>query len=485
MMQYIVSVNNPDEHFIRLEGRLDFTDGEPVHLQLPAWRPGRYELGNFAKNLRRFAAKDDQGRILFTRKQSKDCWEIRPQSGSKQLIFSYEYYANQLDAGACYVDAGQWYINPVHCFMYSVGKINEPFEVKLELPVNYKIACQLPATKGIIKAKDFHQLADSPFFASERLKHISFPVGTCTVHFWFQGSRAFDTGRLQGHTTAYLLSQARIFGEMPCKDYHFMYQLLPYPFRHGVEHEDSTVIGMGQGPDETDEEFYNSLLAISSHELFHLWNVKRIRPAEMWPYDYTKENYSTQGYVYEGVTTYYGDLMLLRSGAWTWGQYADSFNSDFARHISNPGRFNYSVAESSWDTWLDGYVPGVPGRKTSIYIEGMLAALIADILIIKHSEGLKSLDDVMHDLYWECYKNGKGYTESDYRVLLEKHSGISFMAYFDEIIRGTGNFEKYLAETLSFISCYIFENKICRLPGAETNPLFNFWALRQQNTTTV
>ena len=198
--------------------------------------------------------------------------------------------------------------------------------------------------------------------------------------------------------------------------------MLAYPFRHGVEHADSTVIAMGKSNDDTDEEFHNDLLAISSHELFHLWNIKRIRPIEMWPYDYTKENYSTLGYVYEGITTYYGDLMLLRSGVWNWEQYLSSLNSDLQRHYNNSGRFNYSVAESSFDTWLDGYVPGIPARKTSIYIEGLLAALIADILIIKNSEGKYCLDNVMHDFYHDCYANGKGYSEVEYKLLLEKYA---------------------------------------------------------------
>jgi predicted metalloprotease with PDZ domain len=198
----------------------------------------------------------------------------------------------------------------------------------------------------------------------------------------------------------------------------------------------------------------------------------------MWPYDYTKENYSTLGYVYEGITTYYGDLMLLRSGVWNWEQYLSSLNSDIQRHYNNSGRFNYSLAESSFDTWLDGYVPGIPARKTSIYIEGLLAALIADIILIKNSDGKYCLDNVMYDLYHGCYAKGKGYSEAEYKLLLEKYAGNSFDLYFKEIIWGKNFFEKYLVELLTNIACSLDLNgkRLTKIVGnQEQEKLFGVW----------
>jgi predicted metalloprotease with PDZ domain len=269
-----------------------------------------------------------------------------------------------------------------------------------------------------------------------------------------------------------------------------MYLLLPTVFRHGVEHMDSTVIAMGPLAELANEEVYRDFLAISSHELFHLWNVKRIRPTELLPYDFTKENYSSLGYVYEGVTTYYGDLALWLSGVWNWEQYNASLSGDLSKHLNNEGRNFYSVAESSFDTWLDGYVLGVPGRKVSIYTEGLVAALIADVMIIEATKGEKRLHEVMKTLYVRTWKHGVGYSKEMYQEILEEIAGISFSGYFSELIEGKGTLENKLFETLSKLGLstvkQLDENgnatyKIVKLLDTTDSQaqLFDFWSQRR------
>ncbi len=455
-MHYKIFISNPFEHFIGVQWKIINELHTKLQIQLPAWRPGRYELANYAKNIRCFRVHNLSGEKILFKKITKDCWEIDCQD-TDELYVQYEYYANQYDAGGSYADEHQLYVNPVNCLMYVVGKMNEPATLSLEIPDNYQIACQLPLSGKTLYAKTFDELADSPFMASPDLLHHSFPVSDSLIHFWFQGEPCPDIEKLISDTRLYALTQQKLFGDLPCENYHFLYHILPVPFSHGVEHTCSTVITMGPGSDWAKPEFYDNILAISSHEMFHLWNIKRIRPVEMFPYDFTKENYSELGYVYEGITTYYGDLILLRSGAWSFEQYQTSFNSDLQRHITNEGRFNYSISQSSFDTWLDGYVPGVKGRKVSIYMEGMLAALIADITIIKESNGQYRLDDVMKALYVETYKMGKGYTKEMYKSLLERYSNVSFDDYFNDLIDGTGKIEKYLEIALNIIGLkYIF-----------------------------
>ncbi|MCE2786685.1 MAG: M61 family metallopeptidase [Bacteroidota bacterium] len=478
-MHYQLSISNAAEHFIQLKWTITNLHQPTICLQLPAWRPGRYELANYAKNIRCLQITNENGVIVPFKKTTKDCWEVNC-AGCHALVIQYEYYANQYDAGASYADATQLYINPVNCFMYAHGRMDEAYAVELLVPDDYSVACQLPLKNKTLYATNFDELADSPFIASATLQHHEFVVATTRMHFWFQGKHDLDMNLLEEDTIAYTKAQINVFGELPCKDYHFLYIMHPYPFRHGVEHANSTVIAMGKAETEIRDEFYHSLLAISSHELFHLWNIKRIRPTEMLPYDFTKENYSTLGYVYEGVTTYYGDQILLRCGTWSWEQYCSSFNSDLKRHLTNPGRFNYSVAASSFDTWLDGYVPGIAGRKVSIYMEGMLAALIADLMIINHSESKYSLDDVMKALY-KHYKEGKGYDEALYKQLLEQFAGISFDAYFNEVIHGVGNIELWLTQYLDKMGCKLAEAKgetvlvINPNPSEKQKKIFNYW----------
>lgn len=460
-MNYTIAIDPNEPHFLNLRLSILNIHQDMIAVQLPSWRPGRYELQHYAKNIRSFTIVDSQGSPVAFRKTTKDRWEINT-ANIREVYIEYQYYANQYDAGASYVVADMMYVNPVNCLMYVEGRADEPYEVKLNIPENYTIACQLPHQHQTLFAQSFDQLADSPWIASPNLSYQLITVQPqqsqhteVNIHFWFQGKACPQMGQLVADTIKYTQEQIALFGDFPCKDYHFLYHILPTTFRHGVEHADSTVIAMGPDSDWENEAFYNSFIAISSHELFHLWNIKRIRPIEMLPYDFTKENYSTLGYVYEGVTTYYGDLLLLTGGVWSWSEYAESFGSDLARHVSNMGRHHYSVAESSFDTWLDGYVAGIPGRKVSIYIEGMLAAWVADIQIIHHTNGQQSLDDVMRALYERFAKNGKGYTESDYQQLLEEMSGISFEVYFRELIWGKGHFEKWIHQTAELIGCTV------------------------------
>jgi predicted metalloprotease with PDZ domain len=484
-MQYKLIISNQDPHFVRIETIIQTRGEHFLKLQLPSWRPGRYELANYAKNIRSFCAINNMGAELTWKKLNKDTWEISCQ-GLTEFTICYEYYANQFDAGASYIDSDIVYINPVNCFMYVDGRINEPCELSLEIPDSYKIACQLSSENKVIKAANFDQFADSPFMASSKLIHHSFEESNCLFHFWFYGIETLNFRQLEEDTRNYARIQAKIFGEIPCPEFHFLYPLLPYKFRHGVEHSDSTVIAMGPASEFGSQEFYDDFLAISCHELFHLWNVKRIRPAEMYPYDFTMENYSELGYIYEGVTTYFGDILLKRSGVWDWTKYLSSISSDFTKHYNNEGRFNYSLANSSFDTWLDGYVPGVKGRKVSIYTEGMIIALIADIMILKSTAFKKRLDDVMFAMYECTFKLDRGYRHKDYQHLLEEISGISFKPYFNDLVFGKGKYDKYLKEVLDLIGCELdfiktneglLEVKLRKfeVQSAEQERFFNVW----------
>ncbi len=457
-MNYTVYMADTTDHFVGLQAKINTQGEKLIQLQLPAWRPGRYELGNFAKHIRKLKITGDTGDQLDFYKLSKDCWEVNCLN-QDVITLSYEYFANQPDAGACFINENLLYLNPVHCFMYVVGRANETFTISLDIPDHWRIACQLPQYEKKLLANSFDTLADSPLFASPNLIHHSFGLNQSTIHFWFEGGVVPDMQLLEEHTRKYALAQTEIFGELPLTDYHFLYLILPSKFRHGVEHADSTVIAMGPASELVEKSFYNDFLAISSHELFHLWNIKRMRPAEMLPYDFTKENYSRLGYIYEGITTYYGDLMLLRSGVWDLNTYFSSLCGDLDRHLNNEGRFNYSLAESSFDTWLDGYVQGVKGRKVSIYMEGLVAAWIADVKILVQTKGKYRLDEVMKRLYEQSYKSGRGYTQEMYKNTLESVAGISFENYFTELIDGKGNWDKYIAETLEYIGLELIVQK--------------------------
>ena len=459
-MKYIISYQQPHQHYLDIEFIADQIQSDFVEIQLPAWRPGRYELGNFAKNIQRWNAFDQHGKELRHEKITKDCWKVHTQDVT-QLHIRYNYFSNELNAGSTFLDATQVYVNPVNCCVYIPSRINESCEMELKIPSGYKVACGLHQTTGatelLLHAADFHELADSPFMASDSLQHNKFNCQGIEFNFWFQGECRLDWEKLHTDFSRFCEFQLRMMKKAPFQQYHFLFQIVPYRMYHGVEHVHSTVIALGPGCNLMKDKLYEDLVGVSCHELFHAWNIKTIRPIEMQPYDYTKENYSKLGYVCEGVTTYYGDQILSRCGVYTEAQYLQTFQERLQRHADNFGRYRLSVADSSFDTWLDGYVPGVPNRKTSIYDEGCLLAFITDVFIRKHSANTHSLDDVMVHLYEEFALAQKGYTAADYKGIVEYYANQSFDEISNNYINGATDYKPALQEALSYLGCSLVE----------------------------
>lgn len=450
MIHYKLTSQNPSSHYIDVEITIDTINTSTLELQLPAWRPGRYELGNFAKNIKRFEAFDEATNSLLIKKSSKDLWQIETNQ-SKKIRVTYSYHTTEINAGNCFVDETQLYVNPVHLCMYVPQRMDEQHIVELQIPTSYKVASSLPNVNNILTAQSFDELADSPVIASSKLQSDFFEVNG--IKFWlhFNGECKPDWHKIKIDFTKFTETQIRFWGGFPVEEYHYLFQILPHKFYHGVEHQKSTVIALGAGYNINNGITYENLLGVSSHELFHTWNVKYIRPTEMLPYDFTKENYARTGFVYEGFTTYYGDVMLLTSGVFTTQQYFETLEERLQKHFHNYGRFNLSVANSSFDTWLDGYVPGAPYRKTSIYDEGNLIAFMLDVLIMKHTHNAKGLKDVCRVLYNNFGKQNKGYTEQDVLTICEEVAETSLQAFFNNYVYGTKNYETQLNECFDYL----------------------------------
>jgi len=450
MIKYKLFQKHPASHYIYVDLHIDSIKTDNLTLQLPAWRPGRYELGNFAKNIKRVDAFDAKGNPLEFSKTTKDTWQIKI-NGISEIKLTYSYYAAELNAGACFADESQMYVNPVHLCMYVPERMDESHEIELDIPDNYKIACQLTANNKKLTAKNFDELADSPFMASAGIQTDFYEVNGVKFYLHFNGECKPDFEKIKKEFKSFTETQLKFWGDFPFDTYHFIFQLLPFKFYHGVEHQKSTVIVLGPGYNLNDGKTYEDLLGVSSHELFHAWNVKFIRPVEMLPYDFTKENYARTGYVYEGFTTYYGDVMLRKSNVFTNEQYFETLEERLQKHFHNYGRFNLSVADSSWETWLDGYVPGAPYRKTSIYDEGNLVAFMLDILIMKNTSNKKSLGDVCRKLFNEFGKKNKGYSENDIINLCEEAAGVSLKDFFKKYVYGTEDFTEMLNECFAYV----------------------------------
>ncbi|MBL0049634.1 MAG: M61 family metallopeptidase [Bacteroidetes bacterium] len=454
-MHYLIYFENSNHHYVNIDFTIDSISGESIVVHLPAWRPGRYELGNFAKNIQKWAAYDEKGQPLIHQKLTKDSWKVHCK-GAKNVQIKYNYYAAELNAGSTYLDEHQLYINPVNCLLYVKERMEEACTVELKLPENYRVATGMKKDdknprQVILTASDFHELADSPLIASDTLQHNQFVLDGIEFNIWIQGECKPNWPKIICDFFIFINEHFVMMKEFPVQEYHFLFQLTPYAYHHGVEHLTSTAIVLGPSNEFVNKDWYDEFLGISSHELFHTWNIKSIRPIEMMPYDYSRENYSRLGFVAEGVTTYYGDFLLYRSGVFSDSDYFKTFDEQLQKHFDNFGRFNLSVADSSFDTWLDGYNPGVPNRKVSIYTEGCLIAFMTDILIRRQTENKKSLDDVMRTLYTDFGKKKIGYSENDYMAVIEGITGNSWKDFFAAFVYGTQSFEATIRESLDYL----------------------------------
>ncbi len=457
MIRYNISYKNPHRHYVDFQLTTSTNGKDKMQFQLSAWRPGRYELANFSQNIQKWGAFDENNNPLSFKKITKDLWEVDTE-GIEEITIVYNFYANQLDAGACYLDEQQLYLNPVHCMFYIAGRMEEDYILDLDLPKSYKIATSMKKEGKTLKVKGYELLAESPIICSDSLQHDSYYVDGIPFHLWFQGPCKPDWEKLKKDFTSFTKSQIQHFGGFPVDEYHFLFQITPYRSYHGVEHTKNTVLLLGPG-EEIMNKRYEDLLGVCSHELYHTWNIKAIRPEEMYPYDYTKENYFRTGFVAEGVTTYMGDLMLYNSGVFNWKEFSKTQNQNLERHLTNYGRYNLSVADSGFDNWLDGYKLGAPDRKTSIYPDGALCMLMIDLEIIQNTNGKESLHSVMKELYDDFALKRKGYSEDDFRNTCVKFGGLKVAEIFENHIYGTEDYIPTLKSAMKTVGIELKEKK--------------------------
>ncbi|MCS6794510.1 MAG: M61 family peptidase [Raineya sp.] len=448
MIHYRISYSNPQSRFLEIECQIINLQTSALNLHLPAWRPGRYELQNYAKNIFDFSVFDNHQNALPCRKINRNTWQVQTQNVS-EVIVKYRYYAFQLDAGGSYLDDTLVYINPINCLMYAENRLDEPCGLELAVPENYQIACGLSKkSKNILWAENYHHLVDSPLIASSSLEHKTYEVAQTLFHVWLQGDWQPDWEVVLKDFEKFTAWQIQLFGEFPEKEYHFLFLILPYRFYHGVEHRNSTLICLGSAEKMNDEESYDSFLGIASHELFHSWNVCKIRPIEMMPYNYHTETYFETGWIAEGITTYYGDVALQRSGVWESDYFLAEINKTLKSHFENFGRLQASLAQASFDLWVDGYTKDeiYPQRNPSIYRKGALVAMLLDWTIRLHTRNKASLDNVMQAMWQQFGKTAKGYTMQDFQKTAEQIAQCSLQSFFDRYIFGKESLDKPLQE---------------------------------------
>jgi predicted metalloprotease with PDZ domain len=419
---------------------VSFTD-----FKVPAWRPGRYLIQDYAAAISHFEAKNRQGQPLPWTKIDKDTWRVQHAAG-QAVDVSYRVYANTVDAGSSYVDGNMAYFNGSNFFMYAAGREAEPTQLTLpDLPADWRVATGLAPTanRQVFVTKSYHDLIDCPTICSPTLKTFQTTVEGLKVYVHFQGNYQAAPGaekELLANFSKFISAQKAVFGDFPTPDYHFIFLLTARPMRHAVEHINSAMFVMPEGVARSAEAF-RGLYGISSHEFWHLWNVKTIRPAAMWPYDYSKQAYTRLHWFTEGVTDYYAYLMLARSGVQTTEQFLDFLASTIGDVENSYAATVVSAEDMSFDTWLGTSRYGNPNHQISFYTAGCKIGLLLDAVLRTRSKGKTSLDAVFRYLYENYYKKGLGVPEDGVQKAAETLLGASLNDFFTTYVAGKAPFD--------------------------------------------
>jgi predicted metalloprotease with PDZ domain len=443
-IRYSVTWESPETHFFNVGMEVGGLTGETFVVRMPAWRPGRYVMQNYARYVVGFEARTVSGDLLPFEKIDKDSWRVVT-LGHDTVVVSYRNYANVLDAGESYLDETEAYLNPVSVLMNVSGRMQEPVELSIMEPAGWRTVSPLHVQEatGSFVADDYHELVDSPFLVSPDVEMLQFRTHGVTVDIAVQGDWDFDRDKLVADHRAIVDAQIDIMGVVPFERYLFMYHIMPEQAGHGVEHKNATSIVLGPSSAMTmpaDGEYadgmYRAFLGVASHELFHAWNVERIRPAAMVPTDYSTEQYTTQMWIFEGITDYYGDVALYRAGLTTRDGFMNGLAGTISAFDGNPGRKVTSIAMSSFDSWTKQN-DAPPGTFYSFYTAGKAMGVVLDMEVRGRTGGQKSLDDVFRYLYRTYYMNDRGVPEGGFQSALEAVTGTSFASFFDDHIYGT------------------------------------------------
>jgi predicted metalloprotease with PDZ domain len=439
-ISYTVSMSRPWTHLLEVQMHVRWQQmPQQLELKMPVWTPGSYLIREYARHVQDFAAKNGDN-VLNWRKINKNTWQIDT-NGAKELTATYRVYANELTVRTNELNDEHGFWNNAATLMFPKDQIRASSTVTVTPYSNWKIATGLPKVAGqtnTFRADNFDILYDSPFEVSN-FKEADFTVEGKPHRIIFSGDGNYDMQKTAADVAKIVEQAYKIFGELPYNDYTFIVNLRG---GGGLEHLNSTALQydrFGFKP----EARYKNFLGLAAHEYFHCFNVKRIRPDALGPFDYENENYTKLLWVAEGGTEYYSNLLLRRAGLITAKEYLDGKATSIEQLMTQPGRFETSVEEASFDAWIKYYRQdeNSVNNQISYYDKGEIVNMMLDLTIRGASAGKKSLDDVMRYLYNEFYKKGRNYTPEDFQRAAELMAGRSLDDFFTKYVRGEVDFD--------------------------------------------
>jgi predicted metalloprotease with PDZ domain len=439
-LRYTLSMPAPQTHYFEVKMELGSFNADYTDVKMPVWAPGSYLVREFARHVEGLQAQTSSGKPLAVEKIDKNTWRVRH---PKQADFrvSYRVYAFELSVRTSFIDAEHGYLNGSSVFMYPADKKDLGSTVTVEPAAGWStVSTALRPGKGkfTYQSTSYDELADSPIEIGNH-KVLQFTVNGTPHQVAMYGTYTADEPKLLADMQKVCEAAHRVVGQNPLDR--------PYVFivhnnergGGGLEHLFSTTLEVSRKTYET-EAGMRSFLGLVAHEYFHLWNVKRIRPVALGPFDYDRENYTHMLWVSEGMTEYMSNVITERAGILSQQDYFNTMATQIGAVENTPGNKVQPVSEASFDAWIRYYRPNENSANSQIsyYDKGEMVGLVLDLMILDATKGEKQLDDVFRLLYDKYYKQlGRGFTDQEYQDAVAQVAGRRYDEFFKTRVYGT------------------------------------------------
>ncbi|MDD8017281.1 MAG: PDZ domain-containing protein [Bacteroidota bacterium] len=438
-IRYTLSMNHPETHLFEVEMHVDGMISQTVDLHMPAWRTGRYVIFDFSGGVQEFCACDEKGDTLPFKKINKDTWHVE-KGKAKSIVATYKVYANEFNQRTRELNDEHAFLDPAAVFMYVDELKTLPLELNVIPHDQWHVTTGLDEVeekKFTFASPNFEHFIDCPLEIGNQ-KDFQFTVDGKQHILSIYGNGNWNADTLITDLTKIIMANKEFWGELPYKKYIFQIHCQPNA-GGGTEHINSTIIGIRPFV-FVNKESYKNFLGLISHEYFHTWNVKQLRPKAFAPYDLSKENYTEELWISEGTTSYFDELLLVDAGLLPSKEFVDKIpqmiNNDRSRH----GNSIQPLSESSFDAWVKFWrgKQNALNAQSDYYGKGAAVSLLLDLEIRHRSQNKSSLQSVMKAMFHR-YPMTKGFTNADFQHVCEEFTEGSLTEFFRDYLYGTAS----------------------------------------------
>lgn len=443
MLKYQVNLLDAAKHLARITLWIPVEDQNVTEIVFPVWTPGSYMLREYTRNIEsihaEFIKSDQTSEPIELIRDGKNRW-IAKHDLVGLLRVEYRLYCRENTVRTNWLDIDYGFLTGAATFPWVEGMENNPIQIKLELPEHWSNTASSMKVhresthKVTYLACDFDELVDSPIVCGN-FSTQTFVVGGRQHNIVHVGSeKLWDEEKVASDVWTIVAEQHRFWKDVPYQSYWFLN--LCCESGGGLEHDNSTVLMCSRWAMRT-RSSYVDWLSLVSHEFFHTWNVRRLRPKVLRNYDYESEQFFKELWIAEGITSYYDDLFLARCGLCSTDEFLGRLSSTIQSVQNSPGRLVQDLANSSWDTWVKHYRPdeNSPNSRISYYLKGSLLAWLLDARLRQNSDNQVTLDDVMRQL-WQEYRE-TGYTHEDFAEIVQQVGSTDIRKWLDEQLVST------------------------------------------------